>query len=55
MACTKADKTSSTAEADPTRKSPLRRKQKNAARNGSQLGFEAEIFKAADTCHACLS
>lgn len=55
MARTRADKTSSAATADPTRKSPVRRKQKNAARNGSQLGFEAEIFKAADTCHACLS
>ena len=48
MARTRADKTSSAAKADPTRKSPVRRKQKNAASNGSQLGFEAELFKAAD-------
>ena len=48
MARTRADKTSSVAKADPTRKSPVRRKQKNAASNGSQLGFEAELFKAAD-------
>ncbi|MDO5056478.1 MAG: class I SAM-dependent DNA methyltransferase [Lautropia sp.] len=48
MARTKADKTSSTAKADPAGKSPSARKQKKAGSNGSQLGFEAELFKAAD-------